>query len=167
MRYNSLLTEYDVDREFRWFKWVNRRFISCWRIWIDNMWSDGAEICDEMWFWGLISNTCKWHFISWDIFSWVGDVHPKMFLGPGNSWTFHGFAITKSSCSCLTTNNTIERRSCCTFTITLHINQCTSIAWQTLHWSSKIPFPMLASPGGTVTSGSLNPPFFFPINKFL
>ena len=115
-----------------------------------------------MWFLDLAWYSCERHFVARDVFTRVCYVHPQVLFRPHYSCALHSLAITESCCSGLSTNNSVQWRSSSSLSVTLNQSQTTSIAWQTLHWSSKIPFPTLASPGGTVTSGYLNPPFFFP-----
>ena len=90
----------------------------------------------------------------------VGKVHPKMLITPGNSRSLHGFAIREESLSGLSSDHSAQRRRTCSFAVSLHQTSSTSRPWQLAQSSSKIPFPILGSPAGTTTSGSLIPPFF-------
>ena len=80
-----------------------------------------------------------------------------MLVAPGDSRSFHGFTIGEESLSRFAADDPSEGRSSSTLTVTLNRLFLTSRPWQVAQSSSKIPLPILGSPAGTTTSGSLIP----------
>ena len=110
-----------------------------------------------MCFLGISCNSSEAHFVPWNMFPWVKKIHPQMFIAPNDSRSFHRFTIGEEGLSSFAANDPSEGRSSSTLTVTLNRLFLTSRPWQVAQSSSKIPLPILGSPAGTTTSGSLIP----------
>lgn len=110
------------------------------------------------WIW----QTCEGHFGSRDKLAWIEKELEEILLSPLEPSCLHGFAVWEQSLSCNSADHSSQGRGSSSLTISLSSHRSTSIPWQPAHWSSKMPFPITGSPGGTTTSGSLTSFFFFP-----
>lgn len=106
---------------------------------------------------GFSWDSSETHLVAGNMFSGVKKIHPQMLVAPGDSRSFHGFTIGEESLSRFAAYDPSEGRSSSTLTVTLNRLFLTSRPWQVAQSSSKIPLPILGSPAGTTTSGSLIP----------